>query len=103
MAETLDNHNAVMLRAHGAVIVSEDIPSLMVDAVHFEENAKAMYDAARLGPLRPLTDEEVSEFAANFKRAKHASKLWRYFLGRGLDSGAIPREWGEMLMPKERA
>ena len=103
MAETLGKCNAVMLRAHGAVIVSEDIPSLMVDAVHFEENAKAMYDAARLGPLKPLTDEEITEFGANFKRANHASKLWRYFLSRGLDSGAIPEDWRETLMPKERA
>ena len=103
MAETLGEHNAVMLRSHGAVIVSEDIPSLMVDAVHFEENAKALYDAARLGPLKPLSSEEISEFAANFKRAKHASKLWRYFLSRGLENDAIPHEWKEVLMPKERA
>ncbi len=102
MAETLGKHNAVMLRAHGAVIVSESIPALMVDTVHFEENAKAMYDAARLGTLKPLTSEEITEFAANFKRQKHAVKLWRYYLSRGLESGAIPKEWGEMLAPTER-
>ncbi len=102
MAETLGQHNAVMLRAHGAVIVSESIPALMVDAVHFEENAKAMHDAARLGTLKPLSPEEISEFAANFKREKHAVKLWRYFLSRGLESGAIPKDWGEMLAPTER-
>ncbi len=102
MAETLGKHHAVMLRAHGAVIASESIPTLMVDAVHFEENAKAMYDAARLGTLKPLTSEEITEFAANFKREKHAVKLWRYFLSRGLGSGAIPKDWGEMLAPTER-
>ena len=102
MAETLGEHNAVMLRAHGAVIVSESIPALMVDAVHFEENAKAMYDAARLGTLKPLSPEEISEFAANFKREKHAVKLWRYFLSRGLESRAIPKDWGEILAPTER-
>ena len=102
MAETLGKHNAVMLRAHGAVIVSESVPALLVDAVHFEENAKAMYDAARLGTLKPLSPEEISEFAANFKREKHAVKLWRYFLSRGLESGAISKDWGEMLAPTER-
>jgi len=102
MAETLGKHHAVMLRAHGAVIVSESIPALMVDTVHFEENAKAMYDAARLGTLKPLTSEEIIEFGANFKRQKHAVKLWRYFLSRGLESGAISKEWGEMLAPTER-
>ncbi len=50
MAETMAFHNAVMLRAHGAVLVAEDIPSLMVDAAHFEENAQAQYDACSLDP-----------------------------------------------------
>ena len=103
MAETLADNNAVLLRAHGAVIVAESIPALMVDAVHFEENAKAMYDAARLGRPRLLSSEEISEFAANFKRDKHAVKLWRYFLSRGVESGAIPKDWGEILLPSERA
>lgn len=103
MAETLGRHNAVMLRSHGAVIVSESIPALMVDAVHFEENAKAMYDASRLGRPKLLSPEEISEFAANFKRDKHAVKLWRYFLSRGVESGAIPEDWGKLLSPTERA
>jgi L-ribulose-5-phosphate 4-epimerase len=103
MAETLGNHNAVLLRAHGAVLVSEDIPSLMVDAVHFEENAQALYDAARLGTVIPLSAVETSEFGANFKRTNHAVKLWRYYLSRGLESGAIPAEWEETLTPKARA
>ncbi len=103
MAKTLGAHNAVLLRAHGAVLVSEDIPSLMVDAVHFEENAQALYDAARLGAVIPLSASETSEFGANFKRSNHAVKLWRYYLSRGLESGAIPPEWEETLTPKARA
>jgi len=63
MAETLGKHHAVMLRAHGAVIASESIPTLMVDAVHFEENAKAMYDAASIlimvGEIRLLKTGEI--------------------------------------------
>ncbi len=103
MAETMAFHNAVMLRAHGAVLVAEDIPSLMVDAAHFEENAQAQYDAMQLGSIRPLTMEETNEFAANFKRANHASKLWRYYVGRGAQSGIIPEEWAQLLTPTERA
>lgn len=103
MANTLNQHNALLLRAHGAVIVSEDIPALMVDAVHFEENAKALYDASRLGGVKPLTAGETKEFGENFKRTNHAVKLWRYFLARGADAGAIPNEWARELMPTERA
>lgn len=103
MADTLGPHNALLLRAHGAVIVSEDIPSLMVDAVHFEENAKALFEAAKLGVVKPLTTNESTEFGNNFKRTNHAVKLWRYYLARAADAGAIPRDWAETLMPTERA
>lgn len=102
LVETLGPHNAALIRAHGAVIVSESIPALMVDTVHFEENAKAMYEAARLGTVKPLDAGELEKFNTLFKRDKHAVKLWRYFLGRGLESGAIPSVWGEMLAPTER-
>ena len=66
MVETMGDHNAVLLRAHGAVIGAESIPALMVDAVHFDENARALYDASRLGTPTPLTKEESDQFAANF-------------------------------------
>ena len=43
------------------------------------------------------------EIATNFKRANHASKLWRYYVGRGARSGIIPDEWAQRLTPAERA
>lgn len=102
LAETLGQHYAALIRAHGAVIVSENIPALMVDTVHFEENARAMHDASRLGTVKPLDRAELEQFNKLFKREKHAIKLWRYFLSRGLESGSIPADWGEMLSPTER-
>jgi L-ribulose-5-phosphate 4-epimerase len=103
MAETLGACNALLLRAHGAVIVAESIPALMTDAVHFEENAQTMYEASKLGKVKPMSAAELQRFQGNFKRDNHVSKLWRYYVGRGVDSGTLPAEWGEMLMPKERA
>jgi len=50
-----------------------------------------------------LSPSETEEFGNNFKRTNHAVKLWRYFLARGADAGAIPDEWVEELMPTERA
>ena len=68
-----------------------------------KKNAKALYDASRLGGVKPLTAGETKEFGENFKRTNHAVKLWRYFLARGADAGAIPHEWARELMPTERA
>ena len=102
MVKTMGEHNAVLLRAHGAVIGAESIPALMVDAVHFDENARALYDASRLGTPTPLAKEESDEFAANFKRTNHSVKLWRYYLSRGHEAGVIPDDWAEQLAPEER-
>jgi ribulose-5-phosphate 4-epimerase/fuculose-1-phosphate aldolase len=103
LAATLGPHHAALIRAHGAVIVAESIPALLVDTVHFEENARAMFEAARLGRVKPLSRAEAERFHNNFKRNNHVSKLWRYYLGRGVEAGAVPRDWGKMLMPRERA
>jgi ribulose-5-phosphate 4-epimerase/fuculose-1-phosphate aldolase len=102
LAETLGPHHAVLLRSHGAVITAESIPALLIDTVHFEENAKAMYDAAQLGKVVPMSQEEAQRFEELFERDKHLVKLWRYYLGRGVETGAVPQDWGEMLAPTER-
>ena len=83
--------------------MSEDIPALWVDAVHFEGNAKALCDASRVGEEKPLTAVETKEFSENFKRTNHAVKLWRYFLARSADARAIPHKWASELIPTERA
>jgi ribulose-5-phosphate 4-epimerase/fuculose-1-phosphate aldolase len=102
LAETLGPHHAALLRAHGAVIASESIPALMIDTVHFEENAKAMYDAAQLGKINPMSKAEMDRFHSLFDRDKHVVKLWRYYLSRGLESGTLPVEWANFLFPSER-
>ena len=102
LAETLGPHHAALMRSHGAVITAESIPALLIDTVHFEENAKAMYDATQIGKPIPLSQDEAEKFHRLFKRDRHVIKSWRYYLGRGLESGAIPEDWGDALAPTER-
>lgn len=97
LAATLGGCHAALIRAHGAVIVAEDVPALLVDAVHFEENARACYAARMLGPVAPLTPAELDGFAQRFDRARHVRKLWTYYVGRGVAAGTIPAEWGTIL------
>lgn len=93
LAEVLANCNAALMRAHGAVVVAESVRALLVDAIHFEENAEAAFRAAQLGPLRPLSEAEVGAFAERFDRDRHTAKLWSYYLRRGADRGAVPAAW----------
>ncbi|HEX4195246.1 MAG TPA: class II aldolase/adducin family protein [Stellaceae bacterium] len=98
VAETLGPHQAMLIRAHGQVVVAEDLPSLLSDCVHFVENAEALYRAATLGKVLPLTAKEMEAFHHDFRRDSHAAKLWSYYVGKGLDGGTLPRDWARILL-----
>ncbi len=55
-----------------------------------------------IGKPIPLSQDEAEKFHRLFKRDRHVIKSWRYYLGRGLESGAIPEDWGDALAPTER-
>ena len=95
LAETLGTHDAALIRAHGIVVVAESVPAVLIDCVHFVENADAFYSAALLGPVKPLTQAEMGVFLERFRRPRHIRKLWNYYVGRGVEAGLLPREWLE--------
>jgi len=93
LAATLGPHHAALIRAHGQVVVAENVPGLLVDCVHFVENAQALYDAAVLGKVKPLTPAELETFSKDLKRDRHLVKLWKYYVGRARARGVIPDDW----------
>jgi ribulose-5-phosphate 4-epimerase/fuculose-1-phosphate aldolase len=94
LARTLGSHHAALIRAHGQVVAAEDLRALLIDCVHFVENAEALYRARMLGPVVPLTPGEMESFLVDFDRERHVAKLWKYYAGRGRDQGLLPDEWG---------
>jgi L-ribulose-5-phosphate 4-epimerase len=74
-------------------VVAESIPALLIDCVHFVENAQAMYDASLLGRVLPLTADEIASFQHDLKRDRHVSKLWTYYVGRARAQGILPPDW----------
>ena len=62
LARALGPHHAVLMRAHGSTLVAESLPALLVDAVHFDENARAQMQVMQAGrkPV-PLTDAELEQ------------------------------------------
>ena len=93
VAKTLGAHHALIIRAHGEVVVAESVPGVLIDSVHFVENAVAMAQAALLGKVIPLSDQEIAGFLHDFKRERHVSKLWEYYTSRGRMSGRLPARW----------
>jgi L-ribulose-5-phosphate 4-epimerase len=94
LAATLGSHNAALLRAHGGVVVAESVEALLVDAVHFEENARAQLQAQTLGRPLPLTDDEVELLQSRSNREQHVDKLWRYYIERGQAAGVLDSDEG---------
>jgi ribulose-5-phosphate 4-epimerase/fuculose-1-phosphate aldolase len=98
LAASLGPHNGALMRAHGGILVAESLPALLVDAVHFEENAKAPYQAATVGKIKPLTREELELISViDSNREQHCYKLWRHYVGMGLEDGTLPRDWNQDL------
>lgn len=96
LAKTLAKHEAALIRAHGAVVVAEDVRALFVDCVHFEENAEALYRAAAIGKVNPLTKDEAEAFLHHsFDRGDHSAKLWTYYVGRAVEAGVLDTSYAE--------
>lgn len=94
---TMGDANAVLLRAHGIVLVSEDIQSLLIDGVHFNRNAQAQYEATILGKPIPLSDADFDTFEKRFSRAKHGRKLWHHYATSAIEDGVLPQAWRDVV------
>ncbi|HVY58244.1 MAG TPA: class II aldolase/adducin family protein [Xanthobacteraceae bacterium] len=94
LAKTLGPHNAALMRAHGMVLVAESAPAVLVDAVHFKENANALLQVLQAGrtPL-PLTAAEMERINRHEMREFHVGKLWNYYVRKAISAGVVPREW----------
>lgn len=94
LARDLGPHHAALMRAHGLVLVAESVPALLVDAVHFDENARAHMQALQAGrkPL-PLTDAEMEQINAHEMRDFHVGKLWSYYMRKAAKAGQLEPDW----------
>lgn len=97
LAASLGQCNGALMRAHGGVLVAESVPALMVDAVHFDENARAHIQATSIGRIKPLTEAELELLTAAANRDQHVAKLWSYYVNAGMEDGVIPDDWNELL------
>lgn len=94
LARTLGPHHATLMRAHGLTLVAESLPALLVDAVHFDENARAQMQVMQAGKVpKALTDAELEQIDRHEMREFHVSKLWKYYVRKGIKAGDLPADW----------
>ncbi|HEX9808008.1 MAG TPA: class II aldolase/adducin family protein [Alphaproteobacteria bacterium] len=98
LAKSLGDRNALLLRAHGVVLVSESAPAILIDTLHFDDNARAQKEALALGgELDPLTPEELARVHEYEDRTHHIRKMWNYYVGEGRKAGVLPEGWDVAL------
>jgi ribulose-5-phosphate 4-epimerase/fuculose-1-phosphate aldolase len=78
LAQSLGRHNCVLMRGHGSTTVAPSIELAVYRAIYAEVNAKLQLQAAALGPINFLTEEEAALAAATTEgQVVRAWDLWR--------------------------
>jgi L-ribulose-5-phosphate 4-epimerase len=84
----------VLMRGHGLTLVAESVPALLVDAVHFQENALAMMQVLQAGAEpEALTEDELVQINKHEMREFHIGKLWNYYFKKAVSDEVIPADW----------
>jgi len=82
LAKSLGQHNCVLMRGHGSTTVGPSIEVAVYRAIYAEINAKLQIQAAALGPINFLTEEEAALAAATTEgQVVRAWDLWRGNIG----------------------
>jgi L-ribulose-5-phosphate 4-epimerase len=90
VARTLGTCNCCLLRAHGSVVAAKSVAEVFVDSLEMEENARSTVHAASLGPLKPITPEEVDLLKTSFaKNDFRAAKVWDHYKEKARIAGLL--------------
>ncbi len=82
LAEAMGKHNCVLMRGHGSTTVGPSIEVAVYRAIYAEVNAKLQLQAAALGPINFLNEEEAALAAATTEgQVVRAWDLWRGRIG----------------------
>lgn len=82
LAEALADGPAVLLLAHGVVVVGPDLRTATVLALYLEENARRQCLSAPLGKPYVLSADEVAACRANLDKPNLFAKAWDYYAAK---------------------
>ncbi|MDO8689799.1 MAG: class II aldolase/adducin family protein [Dehalococcoidia bacterium] len=76
VAQVLGKGRAVLLRGHGSVVVAHSIEAVLAASVHFEENAKTLFDVYQIGTPRAITSDEAAPLIKQTWGDSSIMKVW---------------------------
>jgi ribulose-5-phosphate 4-epimerase/fuculose-1-phosphate aldolase len=90
VAATLGKGKYCLLRGHGNVIACNTIPEAFLDSLEMEENVRGVINAKALGPLKPITPEEVELLRPSFDRNTYrVGKTWEHYQDKARQAGYL--------------
>lgn len=78
LAAKLGDFDVMTIRHHGSVVVGDNVQDVFARAVFVEENSKKQYFASLLGPLQPLTGDNLERTRETNWSSKIGKKVWDY-------------------------
>jgi len=70
LAESLGDHRAALMKAHGVVVVGADIIEMVGTAFILEDNAKRTWTSAAIGNVEYLHDDVMREIEAEILKSR---------------------------------
>jgi ribulose-5-phosphate 4-epimerase/fuculose-1-phosphate aldolase len=87
LARALGPHSAVLMRRHGATVVSGNVRELVFRSIAMCQNAEYQMRALALGSLSPLTPGETKLCAAINLSPGPLARAWEYWTARAESAG----------------
>jgi L-ribulose-5-phosphate 4-epimerase len=78
VAKTLGNHNALLLRGHGVVVVGGSVESAVVNTIYLERAAWWQFHAALVGEPKPLDENYCKQFYEKIDQVR-AYDVFQYY------------------------
>src|SRR6185503_15243288 len=89
VAHALGKGLAVILQAHGAVIVGATVEEAFVASVLLEDNAVRQYRASAIGTPQAMAGRELAEAQRQVWNPKVVAKIWTYYRMKGEHAGVL--------------
>lgn len=79
LAETLGQHRACLLQAHGLVTVGRTVEEACIAASNLEQNAKIQLITSLIGNPRPMSDESIKNRIKVWSDLRLIKGVWSYY------------------------
>jgi ribulose-5-phosphate 4-epimerase/fuculose-1-phosphate aldolase len=79
LLKTIGNKRAVLLRGHGIVVAGANLQEVLYTSLVLEDDTKKSWQAASLGEVGTIEEEECRAFGAEIALARRAQRAWNYF------------------------